>query len=146
MMPLDKETIQANLKKPANYLPYWREIIIIFLIAGSIFLYWRFNEKNKALEAELARQDFIHTSGGINAGTAPVGEREKKVYPKIDADIATLNKNIKESKQKLEKLEKIQPTKEKSYAKFKNQDADSISKFLASRGYTNAVFTGISGR
>lgn len=120
-------------------LARWKEVLIVLLIAVSIFTYWRNDQNKKKLAEEIARRNFILTEGTINSGTADVDKREAELYPKIDAKINELNKNVKVLDESIKRLQKNKPTKEQSYELFKNQSTSQLSKYFSGRGYTNSI-------
>lgn len=135
-----------NEETKTNLFKFWKEIVIVLLIIVFIVTHWIQHKKQLKLQEEINRRDAALVTGEINAGIKPVNDRETTVYPKIDADVAALNKIIKESRAKTIKLENSKPTKEQSYETFKNQSSSQISKFFRDNGYPNAVIRTGSGK
>lgn len=139
-MEIDKDKLiaEAQVVKVA-LLPYWREVIIMILIAFIMFVFWLYNEKQQELQNEIAKRTADEITRRIEAGNIVVNKHEKEDYPKIDKQIKQINKDVKSINYMVQQLEKNKPTKDKSYEIFKNQSASQINKFFTNNGYANTI-------
>lgn len=120
-------------------IKYWKELIILLLL---IFLtiFWQLNQ-NKAkelekIELEKVTADIIQS---INSKLSDIEKRQKELYPQIDSKITTINKNIKDSNDKIANLQKNQLTKEQVANEYANKTIEEISRNLNDNGYPNSV-------
>lgn len=116
---------------------YWKEIIIFILVIGLLTCYWRWNETKKDLAEAVRISTVGRTLDEINSMLDGVNQREKEVYPKMDATIDSLNSSIKSLQETITKLNK--PKKEQIYANFKKQNIQDLSKWFSDNGYPNTI-------
>lgn len=120
-------------------IKYWKELIILLLL---IFLtiFWQLNQ-NKAKELEKIELEKVtaDTIQSINSKLSDIEKRQKELYPQIDSKITTINKNIKDSNDKIANLQKNQLTKEQVANEYANKTIEEISRNLNDNGYTNSV-------
>lgn len=114
-------------------------IAVVVLLCLCIFFYYMWNESKKAHDAYVSTHSVADTVGKINKPVDEVKQREAELYPKIDANIASINKDIKSLNASMKRLEKNQPTKEQSNELFKNKDLTEISDFFAANGFPNTA-------
>jgi CHASE3 domain sensor protein len=112
---------------------------VIILITFCIFFYYKWNTTTTAYEKLITTQKAAQTTAGLNKPVDQVTDREKNVYPKIDANIAQINKSIKTIDEAVKRLEKNQPTKEQIDDTFKSKSTVEISKFFTDNGYPNTI-------
>jgi uncharacterized protein YoxC len=122
-------------------LVHWREVIIIILIVGCIFTYWRWNEVSKDLDAAKRAKEVQTIITEINKGTEAITKRDSELYPQLNADIQNLNNSIRYLSDGVKRLETNQPKKEQSYEIFKKQSVNEISQYFTNLGYVNTVGT-----
>ena len=120
---------------------FWKELIIIFLLILST-IFWQLNQ-NKAKELEKIELEKItaDTIQAINSKLVEIEQRQKNLYPQIDSKIMTINKNIKDSIDKIDSLQKKQLTKEQVENEYSKKTIDEISQYLNDNGYPNSVIT-----
>lgn len=118
---------------------FWKELIIIFLLILST-IFWQLNQ-NKAKELEKIELEKItaDTIQAINSKLVEIEQRQKNLYPQIDSKITTINKNIKDSIDKIDSLQKKQLTKEQVENEYSKKTIDEISMYLNDNGYPNSV-------
>jgi hypothetical protein len=113
-------------------------IILLILL---VFLFYKWNQAATEHAEYVKAQKTKETTDKINQGKKEVEAREKDLYPKIDANIVLINKNIKSINESILKLEANKPTKEESNAKFIDKNINEISNFFTTNGYSNTVIS-----
>jgi len=119
---------------------YWKEICIIALIIASIFFWQKWQSKATELEVYKGQHQTEETLKKVNEKLAEIVEREKNLYPKIEAEISKLNKNITD----LEKIKKFyednKPKKETTSNEINKLKLEEISKYFFNLGYSNTIY------
>jgi cell division protein FtsB len=126
---------------PTYLKSVWREIIIIALLIGFAFTYWNNNNTITQLKTQIESARAQKTKDDINKPSDVVKDRDANLYPKLDADMAKLNKSVNDLKATLKGLEKNKPTKGQSYEIFKNKTASEVSTYFTNSGYANTTTT-----
>lgn len=121
-------------------IKYWKELIILFLFIVLIVFMILNKEKQDKIDNMQSQHQTQQTIDSINGNMPTVTDHETNVYPKIDAQLRELNKNIKYLSETVKRLEANRPTKEDSYAIFQNQSTSQISRFFNDRGFNNTIY------
>jgi predicted PurR-regulated permease PerM len=120
-------------------LKCWKELLIILLLI-IMTIFWQINQSTKKeLEKIKLEQTSIEQLNNINSKLNEIQDRQKNLYPQIDANISSINKNIKDSKDKLANIEKNFPKKEIIYENFKTKNINEISIYFSNNGYPNII-------
>jgi uncharacterized protein HemX len=115
-------------------------VVIFFMIISTVF-YYNWQESKKDLVTYKTEQKAKETAAGFNKPLGEVDQREKEVYPKINAEITQINNNIKAINETVKRLERNQITKEQSYDTFKNKSIYEVSQYLRDNGISNTVIS-----
>lgn len=117
-------------------------IVIVILLILMFFFYYKWNESVKQHNNYVQTINDEKTKGEINAPSESVVAKENTLYPKINANIAQINKDVKSLNETILRLEKNQINKEQINEKFKNENAKQISEYFISNEYPNTVISG----
>ncbi len=131
--------MNENLKK--KFTDYWFVLVFIALMITSTFFWQQYQSTKKELELYKTQISMKDTLEKLNSKLKDIEDREKNLYPKIDAEVAKLNKNIKELEKIRDYYEKNKPKKEDIENEINKLDLKEVSKRFSDLGYSNTIIT-----
>jgi uncharacterized protein YpmB len=118
-------------------ISHWREIIILALIVGSLFLYWRMNSAQVELKTKQETFNRLEKIDKIDETLKSVNENIKTLYPQIDDNVKGLDKTRQQLGILTKKIDSTIPVK----PVYRDLSAQQVSDELSKLGYKTTVET-----
>ena len=118
---------------------YLKEIFIIIIIIISLFFWNQWRSTQQTIDNMKNDIKIQETLDKVNSKLKDIEDREKNLYPKINAEINKLNKNISDLEKIKKFFEQNKPKKKDTEDEINKLNVEEISKRFIDLGYSNTI-------